>query len=212
MANQRNSNQAGISLEDNLGLVHMIAGKIFRRVSGMSLTLEYEDVFQELAIAYMKAYEGFDSTRGYKFSAYFTKVAFRWANKLIEKECRQEIDMKEKSLDSMFDTQMGVEGSAAPPEKIVEAMELFETVYERLSPLAKKSVDLAIESPPELIRELEMREVKTDVAIETGSLTRHVRASKLDTAISLVLMLCNVSKYKRGEIKKEIGCLAHIIG
>lgn len=56
------------AVEDNLGLVHLCA----RRFQGRGI--EYEDLFQAGCVGLIKAVEGFDQSRGVRFSTYAVPV------------------------------------------------------------------------------------------------------------------------------------------
>ena len=64
-------------IEDNLGLVHACAGRF--RGRGM----EYDDLYQAGCLGLLKAYNGFDSTRGLQFSTYAVPVILGEIKKLF---------------------------------------------------------------------------------------------------------------------------------
>jgi|GEM_PF-2943809 len=72
-----------ISFAEHVGLVHLQAKQGFRWAHGAGLAMDYEDMFQEAALAFMLAAEGFDPNAGVKFSAYYTQVAFSQFRKTI---------------------------------------------------------------------------------------------------------------------------------
>lgn len=75
-------NQA-IQFKDNVGLVHFQAKRGFKWASGSGLNLSYDDMFQEASLAFVVAANGFKPEAGYKFSAYYTMVAFSEFRKSI---------------------------------------------------------------------------------------------------------------------------------
>jgi hypothetical protein len=64
--------------EDHKGLIHMqaLSGMKWAQGAGAGGVLGYEDMFQVASLAFHVAAAGYDPNSGFKFSAYFTKVAF----------------------------------------------------------------------------------------------------------------------------------------
>lgn len=71
--------------EDHRGLVHMqaLSGMRWAQGAGAGGVLNYEDMFQVASLAFCIAADGYDPESGYKFSAYFTQVAFSEIRKQI---------------------------------------------------------------------------------------------------------------------------------
>jgi hypothetical protein len=69
--------------EEHLGLVHLQAKAGHKMAMTNGANLEYSDCFQEASIAFLMAANGYDPECGYKFSAYYTKVAFTQFRKAI---------------------------------------------------------------------------------------------------------------------------------
>lgn len=71
--------------EDHYGLIHMqaLSGMKWAQGAGAGGVLGYEDMFQVASLAFHLAAAGYNPDSGYKFSAYFTKVAFSEIRKEI---------------------------------------------------------------------------------------------------------------------------------
>ena len=63
------------------GLVRTVAGRY--RARGAGVGLEMEDLMQEGTLALLCAHDGFDSSRGFKFSTYATSIIDRTIRKAI---------------------------------------------------------------------------------------------------------------------------------
>jgi len=76
----------------NVGLVHTVSRKGYTRLVKARVTIDYEDVFQEMSMVFLKACDGFDESRGFKFSTYFFMAAYNrlnnWAQALIDDRMR----------------------------------------------------------------------------------------------------------------------------
>lgn len=207
-------NEESNRLEDNIGLVHLLSSKIYKRVAAMNIGMTYEDLFQELSVVYLQALKSFDLSKGYKFSTYFTTSAFHFADRMIDREARYEIKIKGQSMTVESEEglcQLDFANSDSDCAKIIEAEESLLSIYKGLSPLSKKAVDMALSPSVELVREVEMRNAKNDVAIERGTAVRRFKASTLDVSIVLVARLCNVSAYRLNKMREEVRPLIEVI-
>ena len=73
----------------NEKMLHSMARKGYARVMGMGLSMEYEDVFQEMCLFACKARTGFDPSRGFKFSTYMVPSVWSQFNKLMDRMARE---------------------------------------------------------------------------------------------------------------------------
>jgi hypothetical protein len=71
--------------EDHKGLVHMqaLSGMRWAQGAGAAGVLDYNDMFQVASLAFCIAAQGYDPDSGFKFSAYYTQVAFSEIRKEI---------------------------------------------------------------------------------------------------------------------------------
>lgn len=72
-----------LSFKGNVGLVHLIARKCFGWTSALGVSVDYEDVFQDVSMAFVTAATSFDPTQGIKFSAYLTRAAMNEVRKTV---------------------------------------------------------------------------------------------------------------------------------
>jgi hypothetical protein len=75
---------------EHTGFVHKLAVRYYARVRATKLSLDYEDVFGELSLAFVKARNGFDPSKGYVFTTYFGMCAQNHINNWLGKLCEEQ--------------------------------------------------------------------------------------------------------------------------
>ncbi len=146
--------------KDNVNLIHMATRRVSGRLIKIGMPMTYDDVFQEVTVAFIKAYDGFDESRG-KFSTYFMWATYNQINKLATNHensadfhCHSAQDMVEGDGEDAGDWAELMPDDAAGPEQTASARQLMSEMLETLSPLAKTLVTLAIDPPAYIEREL----------------------------------------------------------
>ncbi len=79
-------------IENNIGLVHSLA----KRFSGKGI--EYDDLFQAGCMGLIKAYNGFDQTKGFMFSTYAVPVILGEIKRLFRENGTVKVGRKLKDL------------------------------------------------------------------------------------------------------------------
>ncbi len=69
--------------KENIGLIHLITRKCLGWVMALGVQLDYEDVFQEVSLAFVTASRQYDASTGIKFSAYLTRAAYNQIRKTV---------------------------------------------------------------------------------------------------------------------------------
>lgn len=89
-------------VENNMGLVHMIAKKKYNIYRNTSY---YEDIIQEGTIGLIKAWNTFDKSKGYEFSTYACKCIYNEMRKYTERfiESRKHHNNFEKVIPHSFE-------------------------------------------------------------------------------------------------------------
>lgn len=72
-----------LEFESNIGLVHVVARKCYGWAKALGVAMDYDDVFQEVSLAYVTAQRGFNPQLGLKFSSYLTRAALNQMRKSI---------------------------------------------------------------------------------------------------------------------------------
>lgn len=68
--------QRALKIEENIGLVHLMAKRGYKWADGAGSGLSYEDMFQVASLAFWTASQGFNPENGNGFSAYYSMVAY----------------------------------------------------------------------------------------------------------------------------------------
>lgn len=193
------------ALKRDAGLIHHVSEKVYRRAMAMKLSVEYDDVFQEMSIAYVNAFNAFDESKGVRFSTLYTTSAFRHANRLVDKESAQVgFSLDDEYKDNTPD-------NSSTPDVIVETVDAVEHLYGGLSSLAKTIVDFALNPPELLLREIEMKKAKDELTYELGT-GKPQKMHLLRGAMEFVFALNNVGVSKQTKIRSEIKPISLVIG
>lgn len=146
---------------DNTGLIHTVARKGYARLQAIGAATDYEDVFQELSLVFMRAYELFDESAGIQFSSYFMRAAYNELNKIAKPFEIERVELGFRSVEEMNswseDGEQGIEERIAcergTPEEELAAAGFAKEMLEQLSPLASALVRMTIDPPEFMERE-----------------------------------------------------------
>jgi Sigma-70 region 2 len=138
--------------------VAQMSWKSLRRAKASGLDLEFEDIFQEAAMAFVRARESFKPELGYKFITYCgAAISTALANYKIKQD--RQLLGRTVSIDSLlgpdddgYDIFPG--GDTSPLNMLVLEDEM-KRVAEALGPLGAQMVDWMIYPPQEVVEELE---------------------------------------------------------
>ena len=199
----------------NMGLVHVVSRKGFSRLAAAKVVIDYEDVFQEMSIVFLKAFEKFDESRGFKFSTYFFMCAYnrlnRWAQDLIEERLKHGM----VSIEELGDSMDGESGDmsqvltdyadpGADPESIFRVTELLEYMAKTLSPLASLILEWSIAPPEEVMTEVRKAQHYADYGRSTGHNSRCMVQVTPRYIASFIGMISNATPPEVSGALKEI--------
>jgi DNA-directed RNA polymerase specialized sigma24 family protein len=74
--------------EDHEPLLHTMTRKCFGRLVQMNPSADYEDLFQELCVAFVRAQKTYDPTKGISFTAYMGRAVYNEFNGMMDKIAR----------------------------------------------------------------------------------------------------------------------------
>lgn len=164
---------------DNVGLIHIVTKKGYGRLTGMGSSYSYEDLFQDLSVVFIKAFDAFDDNAGFKFSTYFTSSAYRKLNKIAEKIQIERIEMKTRSTEEMAANMEDGDGETmdiacpcATPFDMAEATSAMRYLTDHLSPLAATMLAMATDPPEFIEREFAAAYAHAAYAREGGGSNR----------------------------------------
>ncbi|KVH64477.1 hypothetical protein WS89_04120 [Burkholderia sp. MSMB1072] len=151
---------------DNIGLLHKFAKKGFGRLAEAGVSVDYEDVYQQMTESLVRCISTFDPTKGWKFSAYFGQSCWnnfnKWAERMIEERTRLGLVSTEAlagdgldeggSGDSYeFLSSQDEEEDADTPESLLERRQSRLANIAMLTPNAKRVVALLLHQTPEFM-------------------------------------------------------------
>ena len=152
-------------VSENLGLVHECA----KRFKGRGI--EYDDLYQSGCLALIKAIDGFDESRGFKFSTYAVPVIlgemkrlFRDGGTVKVGRSLKELSLKATRACDKFRVENEREPTISELAEIlgVETAKAAEAIGAGMMPLSltvsddgtDSQIDIAVESPDEKVSEL----------------------------------------------------------
>lgn len=152
-------------VSENLGLVHACA----KRFKGRGI--EYDDLYQSGCLALIKAIDGFDESKGFKFSTYAVPVIlgemkrlFRDGGTIKVGRSLKELSLKATKACDKFRVENAREPTISELAEVlgVETAKAAEAVSAGMVPLSLtvsdddsgSQIDIAVESPDEKVSEL----------------------------------------------------------
>ena len=188
----------------NIGLIHVVAKNGFARLQRVGSSINYDDLFQELSVVFIKAYDLYDESKNIKFSTYFTTAARNTVNRIVKSQEVERMDHKLRSfeeLDANGDDESGVSildtiaSDELTPKQALERKQAFASLNERLSPLALKIVEWVFRPPAFLEKEYDAYGAYIKYAQSKGAKSR-----KMDYSPRFI---CNVLE-KTGTVEPVI--------
>jgi len=197
----------------NVGLVHTVSRKGYTRLVKARVTIDYEDVFQEMSMVFLKACDGFDESRGFKFSTYFFMAAYNrlnnWAQALIDDR------MRYTSVDEMNDTGENYSLEEVlwqdhdTPEGHYAVTQMIEHIAKTLSPLASLILTWTISPPKQIVAEIDKARINAEFGRTLGYNTRSMVQLSPRYVANFLRMISDASQYEINSALKEIDKLKY---
>jgi RNA polymerase sigma factor (sigma-70 family) len=199
----------------NMGLVHDVSRRGFSRLAAAKVTIDYEDVFQEMSVVFIKAFEGFDESRGFKFSTYYFMCAYnrlnKWAQDMIEERLKHGVvsidELNAGSEDGDANLSSILEEFADPsndPESSYRVRELLEYMGKTLSPLAGLIMEWSVTPPEEILTEVRKAQSYADYGRSRGYNTRCMVRVTPRYVATFIRMISEISQLEVNRALKEI--------
>lgn len=195
-------------------LLHLEARRAFNRAKQIGLTMEYEDVFQIMSMAYAKAMRKFDETKGYAFSTYLVTICRREFNRQTEKPIEERVEHGVRSMaeltgsdpdaegwDDVSERLAGITDPTMNPEQALLHKERIEKVMRWLSFPTKIVLELMLKPTPEL-NEAFKRHQEEQTAVR--KVLRPV-GDRADMNLSFVLDFLKFDTKARKLVRNDIG-------
>ncbi len=151
---------ANVKIEQHIGLLKYFARQVCGRLAATGThTTQFEDVVQELAIAWCQARDHWDETKGVPFVAYLKRGMIQHINKWAGKEIfhynasHVELDAALPGDDTSDRHAIIADVGSADPEDQLVLKDRREKALAKLSPRARQFVEL-IETPPKCLVDL----------------------------------------------------------
>jgi DNA-directed RNA polymerase specialized sigma24 family protein len=195
----------------NVGLVHMVSKKGYARLQAAGVAIDYDDVFQEMSVVFLKAYEKFDAERGFKFSTYYCMAAFNrcngWAQDMIEERLKHGVvSIQELNHGGGEEVDLEEVLMADPntPELHYRVTEFLEHVAKTLSPLATLILAWVVQPPQEIVQELRKAEAYALYGRQRGFNSRCMATITPRYVANFIRMISDVSQGEAEHALKEI--------
>lgn len=200
----------------NVGLVHSVSRKGFARLTAAKVGIDYEDVFQEMSMVFLKAYQGFDESRGFKFSTYYYMAAYNrlnaWATDMIDERIKHGVvsidELNEAGGEEMSLSETLLVDDTTPEDN-VRAMQLLTHIKNKLSPLAGLILQWSIEPPPEVVQQIQAAQMNADYGRSRGLNSRCMAKPSPRYIAGFIRMISDVSAYEAERALKEIATLRY---
>lgn len=159
---------------DHIGLVHTFARKGWGRMLKAHVDVEYEDVFQEMTVTFVKAVKAYDPSKGTAFTSYVGRAIWNDFNRYAQKYIDERMELGLTSIQEMEegDDQEGgawfndsIASTERNPEEALDRKQQMLENLRALSPTAKFLAAQLIAPPPELEAAFAAHQAK---AIEGG--------------------------------------------
>lgn len=189
----------------NMGLVHSTARRIRGRIVAIGIQMDHEDVVQELSVVFIKAFDGFDESKG-KFSTYFMWSAFNHFNKMASQHERS-VEFSARSVEEMstwtsdgdtMDMADLIPSGEPTPEQQVASLQAVEQALDSLSPLARSIVEVSM-NPPEC---LEFENMASRVHAEHSRSMGIQRRSQPEVNLTFVCGIFEAAGIDRGMVAR----------
>jgi len=173
--------------------------------------VEYDDVFQEMSVVFLKAYKGFDATKGFKFSTYYFMAAYNklntWAQKMIEERLEhgvvsiQELNHTDDGENSLEDVLMV---DHTTPEAQYRVTEFLNHINENLTPLASLILAWVLQPPRQVMTEIRKAEANARFGRSLGYNSRCMVNVSPRYIANFIQMISDVKQPEVDRALKEI--------
>jgi DNA-directed RNA polymerase specialized sigma24 family protein len=198
-----------IEFAEHERLLRSMASKFHRRATAAgAASLQIDDVFQEMCVAWCQARDAYNSNYQVPFTAFLVRGVRNHCNRWINKQITEGQDKLE--LDADFDNDnetaadrhsVVADESVVSPEEAAVMADHRAVQREILSPLAQKFLEILENPPPAIYRILDAMQAKRAYAqsrgVVPGFTFKQIKAP-------LVFELMGLDVATREKIKKEL--------
>lgn len=162
-----------LRFEDWQRMAHLLTNKLLARASRSGFRVEREDVFQHVAMTWMRCRDGFDPERGVTFATYFWQATMLGFGRITRSEC-DPTSRYAWCLDAPISAEEGDQSAqsllADPTETIDETVDRAMRLRKiaETHPILGRFIGLLTETPDELNAELEAAAAQRRYALSRG--------------------------------------------
>lgn len=205
--------------KSNMGMVHAVSKKGFGRLCSLGVSIDYEDVFQEMSVTFINAYNRFDESKGWKFSTYFYTSAFNRLNSWIADISSERIKHGVISIEEISSfTEEGSDMSsvilndedADTPDSRYATQQFLSHADKILSPLASLILGWTILPPEALLEQLRQAEAHAQYGRSLGLPKRCMAKLTPRYVGSFVMLLTGVPNIQVVEAIRELSALEYV--
>jgi len=163
------------------GLIHSFARKGYARLQAAHVSVEYEDVFQDMCFSFAKAQKSYNPETGFSFTAYFGRAIWNDFNKKAQNAISEQVELGLVRVEDMAtednDGDMleyliaDIENASAPDELIERRQEFisrFEMVLRSVSPATRKVI-IQFMAPSDSLKEMhKARRAHFELSVSMG--------------------------------------------
>lgn len=186
-------------LRDYLPMLATIAKKRIGIASSYGVNVEFEDMMQEAVIAFERAKEGYDASRGVKFSTYLWRAVANHLQRVCEKAPVNHVSMDADLTEDGRSYHDILESKGLSTFERAERAQTAAQNVARLSSDARKVVTLLVNPPITLLKEFERLRAFADLCRENN-----LRAPKTRFDVHLIMEAMAWPKKRRDNVMKEI--------
>lgn len=202
----------------NIGLVHAVSKKGYGRLVKAGIGVEYDDVFQEMSVVFLKAYKGFDESKGFKFSTYYFMSAYNklntWAAAMIAERLEHGVvsiqELSQNNDGEDYNLEEVLMPDSATPEAHYRVTQFLHHVTDTLSPLATLIIAWVMQPPPELMAEVKKAEANAAYGRSLGYGSRCMLDISPRYVGKFIQMISSVSQGEVDRALKEIERLRYV--
>lgn len=190
-------------------LIGREAMKGYKRLMGNGVSIDYEDVFQQMSMTFCVASEKFDPSKGYAFTTYLVRAIWHQFNKWAESQiayrqhCQsvEEHRLADEEGDG-FSLYEILSNDASTPEQIVMHRRDSERAFNSMSEEARKVIEVLVSPPEELDKEWTALKAHHAHGRALGISSRRLPD---DMNFTFAFDHLNLSVRRRNQVKRELG-------
>lgn len=204
------NNQSALKFEDFANLAHWITVRVHRRAIASGRAVDYEDIYQEVSMIWLRCRELYKPEFGVKFSTYFVNAGLKSFKRIMGniagatgESSYEDLSYGGEDGDGQHFLDYTPDPSAKDPEAEAIAREEQEILLTQTNPLLGRLVELSVQQPPELLAQLEAARAHQALAKTMGLPTGEAPPAALTPTVVGQILRFNWRKRKELKMNME---------